>query len=57
MKCITIEGTNGKGETVRKVRRCTDDVAYQLVKDNRAEYAPKSDWKESGRKYLKGVKV
>jgi hypothetical protein len=55
MKCITIEGTSGKGETVRKVVRCTDEVAHQLVADNRAEYAPKSAWKETGRKYLKGV--
>jgi hypothetical protein len=48
MKCIRIE-VNGE----HVVRRCKDEVAIQLVADNRATFAPKKDWKEDGRHYLK----
>lgn len=48
MKCIRFKQN---GETV--VRRTDDETAHQLVKDNRAEYACKQDWKEMGRMYLK----
>ena len=47
MKCIRFKQN---GETV--VRRTDDETAHQLVKDNRAEYACKQDWKEMGRLYL-----
>ena len=48
MKCIRfIED----GQEV--VRRCKDEIAIQLVADNRATFACKADWKEDGRYYLK----
>lgn len=46
MKCIRIEQ---KGQ--KKVVRCADDLALELVADGRAEFCPKSEWKEDGRKY------
>jgi hypothetical protein len=54
MKCIRIQVQEGKSigpDSPLKVVRCADDIAQQLVSDNRAEYAPKSEWKEEGRAY------
>ena len=47
MKCIRFEQD---GKIV--VRRTSDELAYQLVTDGRAEYAPKQEWKGDGRQYL-----
>jgi hypothetical protein len=46
MKCVWI-----RIEEEDRCVRVRDDVAHELVRDNRAQYAPKSQWKEMGREY------
>ena len=49
MKCIRFM-QDGK----MKVQRVNDETALQLVHDGRAEFAPKKEWKDEGRKYYHG---
>ena len=47
MKCIRFE-QDGQW----KVQRVSDDIAMRLVQDGKAEFAPKREWKDSGREYM-----
>lgn len=46
MKCIRFV-EDGKV----KIVRCSDEIARELVRDERAAFASKEDWKELGREY------